>query len=322
MVSGLILIIAALFLSAVFSGSETGLYSLNQVKLTNRLRNTDARARLLYRLRHPIGRSIIAILIANNLANQLVASQAERGFATLVGPGWSVLLATMVMTPVVLMVSEFLPKQLFRERADTVMDRLALVLVLIRFLLWIPVVLIEGLTRFLQGLIPGRAPALWEPYTSRQNLRSFLQAQQATSPLTESQQQMVDRILALERLDLSYEGVSKPLSSIASFNAEFTVGEAKSRLGPKYYQRYLVHREGRPCGYISAVALVAAAGDETVGDLMTPLPTLTIDLPLHEAIQRMHAAGTDLALVTDQGDRPIRIAFRNDALRVLANLEG
>ena len=61
----LIQVLALLWISAVFSGSETGIYSLSRVKLRYRLTQGDQRAMAMQRLTEPVGPTIITILIGN-----------------------------------------------------------------------------------------------------------------------------------------------------------------------------------------------------------------------------------------------------------------
>lgn len=321
----LVQVLALLWLSAVFSGSETGIYTLSRVKLRYRLsEGNDRRAKVMERLTNPVGPTIITILIGNNIAAELLASAGERTFAPL-GPPWSVLLTVVVLTPLVLMFAEFLPKHLFRRNADAWMYRLAYGLLGIRLVLSLPVRLVQMLTWILERLLlpGGKSAEIWEPHTSRDNLRTFLGTEASGVSLSPVQQALVDRVLALERMTVDYGGVSKPLATIASLDADARVDAARTGLGPKYYQRYLVrdHDSSLPIGYVSAAALVAADGEVRIGDLAQDLPSLDQQTPIHAALQRMHAAGVDLALVRDTAGDAVSVAFRGDCLRVLVNLD-
>ena len=257
-------------------------------------------------------------------AAELLASAGERTLAPL-GHPWSVLVTVLVLTPLVLVFAEFLPKHLFRRHADEWMYRLSFALYGIRLVLSPAVRLVQMATWIFERILAPRGSGgeIWEPHTSRPNLRIFLGTEASGHTLSPVQQRMVDRVLALERLDLGYEGVSKPLATIASLDGAAEVAAARANLGPKYYQRYLVrdHGHGRPVGYVSAAALVTAPPDTAVADLAQPLPTLPQRTPIHTALQRMHEAGVDLALVTDEFDVPVSVTFRGDALRVVVNLD-
>lgn len=316
----LIQIFALLWLSALASGSETGLYSCSRVRLRLRCEQGHPRAQRLATLLSPFAPTIIAVLIWNNLANQLLAGTVERSLAGL--GSWSVVLTVLLLTPLLILTGEFLPKHLFRLHADRWMEALAWVWTIARWCAMPAILVLRGLIALLERMVGEGEGEIFEPHSSRPNLRRFLSDERgALSPL---QRALVDRMLALERMDLSYDGVSRPLVALASIDAAASVEAARSGLGPTWYQRYVVrdHNSGHALGYVTATDLVLAEERTPVGTLVRPMPVLDIDMPLHEAIDRLHAAGADLALIRD-GDhgRPQRVAFRSDCMRVLTRLD-
>ena len=136
------------------------------------------------------------------------------------------------------------------------------------------------------------------------------------------QQDLVDRILAIERLTLGYE-VIKPVDSVEAIDSAALVKSAMQNMGLKYFQRYVVtdHATGKPTGYVSAARLVVAQDDVRVGDIAEELPTMREDMLLHQAVQNMQKIGCDMALVVDAQGNTKGFAFRNDALRVIATLD-
>lgn len=314
-------IVVLLFLSAVMSGSETGLYGVSRVKLRYRLNRGDRRAQLLQRLISPMGPTIIAILIGNNVFNQLLATTLERGLSPL-GDPWGVVVTILVLTPLVLIFGEFLPKYFFHKHADTMLDRLAGVLTGLRFLLAIPVRLVQAATWIVEKLLGGDRHEIWEPHTSRPNLRTYLSAEGGGHDLSPTQSMLVDRVLVMERLTLAYQVVSKPLSVVERLDSAATASAVRKHLGRTVYQRYLVgdHDSGEPTGYVTAVDLVCADNATPMRDLSRSLPVLQTSTPLDQALHQMHAVGADLCLVLGESGKAERVVFRGDCVRVLANL--
>ena len=102
-------ILLLLLLSALFSGSETALTTASRGRL-NGLADRDAPgAAEALKLTEDKERLIGALLFGNNLANILSASLATSLFTVLFGAG-AVALATLVMTALVLIFAEVLPK--------------------------------------------------------------------------------------------------------------------------------------------------------------------------------------------------------------------
>lgn len=115
----LIAIVGLLVLSALFSGSETALTASNQARIHHLLRKGNRRARTVTRLMETREQLIGAILLGNNLVNILASALATSiliGFFGDIG----VAIATVVMTTLVLIFSEILPKTYALSNADRV----------------------------------------------------------------------------------------------------------------------------------------------------------------------------------------------------------
>ena len=96
-------------LSALFSGSETALTSASRGKLRSQADNGDRRAASALRVTSDKERLIGAVLLGNNLVNILAASLATSLFTAIFGDA-GVFMATLVMTLLILVFAEVLPK--------------------------------------------------------------------------------------------------------------------------------------------------------------------------------------------------------------------
>jgi putative hemolysin len=109
----LLLIAACLVASAFFSGSETALLRLRSVDVPDEGRPEAGPARSAIRaLLQSTSRLLVTILVGNNVVNILGAALASALAVGLLGPGPGVAVATVVMTLLVLVFCEILPKAL------------------------------------------------------------------------------------------------------------------------------------------------------------------------------------------------------------------
>ena len=108
-----------IILSAFFSGSETALTAASRARMLQLEKAGDRRAGLVGRLIQERERMIGAVLLGNNLVNILASSLATFFFLSLVGEA-GVVYATIVMTLVVLVFGEVLPKTLAIGSPDRV----------------------------------------------------------------------------------------------------------------------------------------------------------------------------------------------------------
>jgi len=126
-------ILVLLVLSGFFSGSETALTAASRPRLHLLDRQGNRRAGIVLKLLRRNERLIGAILLGNNLVNILASALATTAFLRLFGDA-GVAYATLVMTMMVLIFAEVLPKTYALNRAD----RLALVVApVFRVIVWL-----------------------------------------------------------------------------------------------------------------------------------------------------------------------------------------
>ncbi len=106
-----IAILVLIAISAFFSGSETALTAASRARMLQLEKAGDKRATLVGRLIQDRERLIGAVLLGNNLVNILASSLATSVFLILFGQA-GVAYATLIMTALVLILGEVLPKTL------------------------------------------------------------------------------------------------------------------------------------------------------------------------------------------------------------------
>jgi Mg2+/Co2+ transporter CorB len=114
------IIVALLALSALFSAAETALTGASRARMHQLERDGDKPARRVNRLLSDRETMIGAVLLGNNLIN-ILASALTTTVLTKAIPGpWGVAIATGVMTVLVLVFAEVLPKTLAILKSDDV----------------------------------------------------------------------------------------------------------------------------------------------------------------------------------------------------------
>jgi Mg2+/Co2+ transporter CorB len=121
--SGVAILVLLVF-SALFSGSETALTTASRGKLHALAEKGDAGAARALVLTEDKERLIGAILLGNNLVNILATSLATMFFTRLLGDS-AVVVATLVMTALVLIFSEVMPKTYAITSPETMATRVS-----------------------------------------------------------------------------------------------------------------------------------------------------------------------------------------------------
>ena len=112
-------IIFLLIISAFFSGSETALTAASRPKMYQLEKNNNLRAKIVNFLKNKKERLIGTLLLGNNLVNTLATAIATSFFISLLGDNQKgILYSTIVMTLLILIFGEVLPKTIAINKAE------------------------------------------------------------------------------------------------------------------------------------------------------------------------------------------------------------
>ena len=151
-------IAALLLMSAFFSGSETALTAASRAKLKSQADKGSVGAASAMKVTEDRERMIGALLLGNNVVNILSASLATALLTRVMGDG-GVAMATMVMTALVLIFGEVMPKTVAIIHPETFAARVAPVIRLM-IVVFSPIIsLVRLLVRGLLRLVGIRADA-------------------------------------------------------------------------------------------------------------------------------------------------------------------
>jgi Mg2+/Co2+ transporter CorB len=114
------IVFGLLALSALFSAAETSLTGASRARMHQLEREGDRGARRVNRLLTDQETMIGAVLLGNNLINILASALTTQVLTHAIPGGWGVAAATAIMTVLVLVFAEVLPKTLAILRSDDV----------------------------------------------------------------------------------------------------------------------------------------------------------------------------------------------------------
>jgi Mg2+/Co2+ transporter CorB len=195
------IIVVLLVLSGFFSGSETALTAASRPRMHSLAKQGDRRAAIVLALLGRNERLIGGILLGNNLVNILASALATSLLVRIFGEA-GVVYATLVMTLLVLVFAEVLPKTWALNHADNMSLRVApaariLVAVLAPITHSIYVIVRTTLKPFgiVLGVELGREQA-------EEELRGAIDLHEGTEPETRHERQMMRSILDLDEVEV------------------------------------------------------------------------------------------------------------------------
>ena len=112
------LMLVMLLLSAFFSGSEAAFLSLQRGKLAVMVKNKVRRAESVAQIAGRPEKLLPTVLTGNNLTNTAVAALGTSLIATRLGPSQSVIVSTVLITVLLLIFSETIPKTIAARNSE------------------------------------------------------------------------------------------------------------------------------------------------------------------------------------------------------------
>ncbi len=231
-------LVVLLLISAFFSGSETGLMSLNRYRLRHLANQGQRDALRAQKLLEKPDRLIGLILLGNNLVNIMASSLATIIAVRLLGDA-GIAVAVFALTLVVLIVSEVAPKTLAAlhpERVAFPASRVLAPLLTVFYPVVYCVNIVAGALLRLVGLQPRSAD---QSALSAQELRTVVM--EAGAMIPKRHQTMLLSILDLE--DVTVEDIMVPRNEVrgVDLNDDWDTILDTARQSP--YSRLLVYRD-------------------------------------------------------------------------------
>ncbi|WP_169544500.1 HlyC/CorC family transporter [Sneathiella aquimaris] len=194
-----------LFLSGFFSGSETALTAASRARLHQMEQAGDARASIVNQLRLKHTKLISAILLGNNLVNILASAIATSLLISLFGD-IGVAYATLIMTAMVLIFAEVLPKTYALRRPIRVARFVAPILrpavfILSPFVLGVNAVVDVTLRMFGVGRQEDHPDSLTD--VAQDELRGAIDLHSEDAGVIMHEKYMLDTILDMDEVELS-----------------------------------------------------------------------------------------------------------------------
>lgn len=236
------LILLVLFiLSAFFSGSETALMALNRYKLRHQADKGNLRAKLAQKLLANPDRLITVILIGNNLVIILITEIATMLGYRLAGNA-GIAIATGVLTLLLLIFGEILPKTIGATHPQPVSFFAAPIFNVLLKILWPVVWLLNALVKLF--LIPLRAQASVHGEHNRialshDELRTVVSS--AGSHIPQNHLDMLLRVMDLESTTVG--DIMIPRNQLVGLNLDEDWNDLEEQIVNSNFTRLLIYRE-------------------------------------------------------------------------------
>jgi Mg2+/Co2+ transporter CorB len=195
-------IVVLLFISGYFSGSETALTAASRARMHQLKRRGNQRAESVDRLIERRERLIGSILFGNNLVNILASALATSVLIGLFGDA-GVAYATVIMTAMVLIFAEVLPKTYALRHPDRTALFVAPTMRVIVFVLSPPVRVIQGVVRLMLRLFGAEAGVRANLVSPTEEILSAIRLQSDEGAIVKHERDMLSGVFDLSSVEIS-----------------------------------------------------------------------------------------------------------------------
>ncbi len=299
------LIILSLLLSALFSGTEIAFVSANKLRVELKKKKSARRGRIISGFYNEPASFLGTMLVGNNIAlvlfttlmTKLIEPYLLEHLALLQErPLLLLLLETLIITVVVLLFGEFLPKTLFRLFADQVLYFMAVPLQWLKWLLLAPSWVMTKLSNYLLRLLRTPVEQVDNAFT-RLDLENFIRDSQG------DEKEDIDKELFGKALNLRGVRVREcmiPRPEIENIDVTASVEELEQLFRETKLSRIIITNQdiNNVLGYVHHQQLLKRPN--SISRVIMDLPYVPEAMPVADLLSRFIRDRINIAMVVDE----------------------
>lgn len=297
----LLLLVAGVFLSAFFSGSETGFYRASRVRMVMDGLDGDRVAKTMLKLFNNPTLFVATTLVGNNVANYLTSLaivlfsrcvwSADSSFAEMLAP--------IVFSPLLFVYGELLPKQLFYMAPNRLLRRGAPLFLLFTVVFAPVAAILWSLARLLEKML-GQSPAKVRLMLARKELQQVLEAGQQAGILHPTQHHLGQNFFLVASQPV--RTVCTPLQRITAVPIGVKKNEALRVARKNKLADIPVYKTIKTniVGFIRTIDLLLNQNDDLVIESTRKLPEIRSTELFGEALLQMQTNRETIASVVSE----------------------
>jgi len=309
----LILVGFFVLVTGFFSGSETALISINRIKLRGVADSGNRNAKIIQNLLEEPDQLFITLLIGTNLGI-ILASSIFSTYLVERGNPFVEELVIVVLTPLLLIFGEIIPKSLFRHNAFFLATVLAPLLSL-SFKFFFP---LARALRFLNDRLlqlMGQKDVGDQPlFVTKAELKYIIQESEQQGMLKAHERSMIYKIFELG--EKSVKKIMIPLDRIITLSSSATIAEMMDLFRKSRLSWVPVYQDSRR--FVGFVSLFDVAYEENVdkplSSFLRPLVSVSGEMAIDEVIIALQKKKSSMALVENEEKKTVGLVTIEDLL--------
>lgn len=294
------LVLVCILVEAFFSGCEIGMISINRFKMEQRVKEGSTSARMILDLISNPDRLFATTSMGTNVA--VVSSSAVFTSYMITHFGeWGDIFSLLIISPVILFGGEIIPKVIFQNRADSIMQFFIHPLNLFCRVLSPIITLFSAVYNlFLRLILRGAHKVNLTPI-SREQIRYISHPDFLSSELDMEEKKMIHRIFNFG--EIRVEQVMVPLIQTYAISDAATVQEANQIANETGFSRLPVFHERmfNLIGILNTFDLLTVPPDDSpITHMIRPAYYVPPNKKLDDLLKELQQRGLHIAIVVDE----------------------
>ena len=311
-----ILVVVLVLLGGFFAGSETAFSNCNRVRMKSRMDAGEAGAARVEKILTQFDKALVTLLIGNNVVHVLATSTA-----TVLAIGWfgayGSLISTVVMTLVIFIFSETIPKSIAKANSDSFAIAVSGPLYLLMVILT-PVAAV--FTAISNGLKRGLGKGEEEPAMTEDDFKSMIETIEDEGALESEESELIQS--ALEFSDTTVYHVLTPRIRIVGIDRRDPEEVTREKIRQTNLSRLPVYDPDLDhiVGIVNTktyLLRVLKNGSCPIEDVMSEPYTVHADTDIYSLFQEMCTRKQHMAIVLDEWGGTLGLVTMEDILEEL-----
>ncbi len=309
----LFIILFFLLLKGFFSGSEIAMVNSDKLKIRHQAKMGNKGAKLVLKLFKKPDVILGTTLVGTNIATVTISTLGTLIFIELFGSSGD-FISILVLTPILLIFGEIVPKSVFQQKADTLVTFLIYILRFFSYLFYPLIIIFSSVARFATKIVGG-GETPQNMFITREEIRVLLDLSESSSDPSNIDRKRIRRIIRFA--DTTVGEAMIPLADVVGFNEVRNMKEA-IRIVIKYgFNRLPVYR-----GNITNVKgmLTLSTWDlmemdleeKPITDYICPTLYLSPKQTIDQALPQLQARDDHMAVVIDEYGSAVGILTMED----------
>jgi CBS domain containing-hemolysin-like protein len=302
----ILMLLLGIFLSGFFSGSETGFYRASRVRVVIAALEGDRFSKALVRLFNNPALFVATTLVGNNVANYLTSLSIVLLAQQLDVSSLGEMLAPILLSPMLFVYGELLPKNLFYQAPNFLLRLAAPLFLAFTVLFWPLAAMLWGMSRILEVLL-GQSPEKIRLALARKEVQKVFEEGLEAGILHPTQRHLAQSFFLVA--DRPVGEICQPLSRTILIAKHTTAGYIKELARRKKLADIPVFENSKSniIGHVRTLDLLVNDKYTTAKKALRELRSVQATELAGEVVLQMQANRETLLLVVDDDKKTIGV---------------